>query len=979
MAGHAPYYSNRTMWRTAVNVFNETKKSGVNLDFRTYHAIMQSITTHGRKKDSSFRIRPRRHPERKPVVVDIASVPALGSWKPKEKEAAGTSNEEITEKVPDLTLGAGPKAPRPQSFIDSMRIAEETEKRPTPSLFDSVPFFKKANEPSPHAASVEKVFSQAEAPSKLKLDLPGVTLDPRAKQRFFFLKPEGSPTVVDTFAPAKQQTGPTVVDMSGTERKPQAPKVMSPSVLESAPETTDTAFTVQPSDRQRASLSVEDLPEDSVEAVQPPPVPTYDPSPEDDMEALTSRWERRREEEAKEQERLAAIEFERETRRRELQAIRLKNDEWAAQRGALHSAKTPPPSVDQTAYAIAFHPSDDASYQSYLDAKSNKTLTADHVRSLLRRLSSKGKLDNMEKVIGDVGAAAVEGTDAALLHYTLVLQYQTGAYDMALETFQELERKNVHVQRRAVGLALLASVRSDSAAGWQRAMDIFEKYKPITHDPLCLLELNMINALSEANVSGKDIRVKILELVRKIHARLRDSMNQIGKQHSTALMRAYVKAGDPGTSQSILKSFQAAGEADQVMYTNAIAGCSTEQIKEILATFFEEGIESDLLGAAMFAFVNRSLVHEAWAAFARASSSDKFEPRGRRLSAALLFSLEGDAEATEDHTRDVHNTLVKCGTYSDRFLQRIMPFLQKFAMDYELVEAMQSMQRVYARAVAPAHIAAYQHACATVGVDPVDFSQEEKPRKIIVEKEKVTDRIEAVESEEKAPEVVKAEEIEEKTEEVLKAADYDDQLMELAKTGDWAGAQALVAEMTKRRIKLSTFQYNCVLTAAREQKAVLDETFERMTAENAKFNSVTINLAMNAYARLGEFDTVWQIFEKAEAALRDATSYHLALSALQRVPDSSEKAIEIVQEMKQRGIRPTQKTLDALLKCTASRSWVHALKALQLAKALKGVTISAAHQAAVLENMESNNVENAKGVLEAVLASKAKKKGKKAA
>ena len=990
MAGHSPYYSHRTMWRTAVNVFNETKKSGVHLDFKTYHAIMQSMSVHRHKKDApGIKLRPKRR-QVEPAAVNISAVPSLGLWKPVHKPSEAPPKATSVGEVAgpqDLSLGEAPRPLKPQSLITTLREADLTQTtQSTPPLFDNVPFFRRPAEESPHVVSIEHAFGQGSSSKteNLKLDIPGIVHSiQQAKQRFFTLHHEEDTEVLKAAAPRAEpyeKTSPyeslSVVDISGAQAASSleaASHATTPAPSESR--VIDTTFAEKPSERHRTSLSIEDLPADGPTAAAPAAEPYLDETPATpDLEELTSQWERRREAEAREQDRLAAIEFEREEKRRQLEALRVKNDEWAEQRGSMHSLAPMQAALDRTAYEIAFHPQDDRAEAAFASAKTSENVSAKHVRAVLRRLSNHHKLDELSSFLSEISTAPIEGVDASLMHYNLILQYQTGGYSQVSEIFSAMERRRAPIHRRCVGLAMLASVRGDSSAGWQRAVEIFESHKPATHDPLCLLELNAINALSEANVRSRDIRLRVLELLRKIHAQLRDSMNQIGKQHSTALIRAYVKAGDAATAQAILKGYQASGEADQTMYANVLSSLSDEAIQEVLGTFLDgrEAIEAELVAAAMFAYANRSATHAAWAVLGKARAHKGFIPRGRRLAAAVLHCIEAEGDSTEAHVGIAHRVLAASDAYSDRFFQRMMPYFQRFSMDAALIEAMQSMRKVFQRAVAPAHIAAYQQACEAANVS---YSADSG---LDTEKAPNGENAENIEKAEKTQNFSKLDDSAEKSTFTNLAADFDNKLMHLAKCGDWQGATAIVSEMGARRMRLSTFQYNCVLTAAKEHRAVLDDTLKHMADFHVKANTVTVNLAMHAYSRLRHHDRARHIYEKAEASTRDATTYHLALDACIPSANGWESAIGVFQEMKQRNIKPTQRAFDAVLECTTTGSWEHAFKVMQLAKPAKGVELSNAQKEALKVEMVSKGVEGAEERIAGLAAGKKKAtKGKK--
>ncbi|KNH07410.1 membrane-associated salt-inducible protein [Perkinsela sp. CCAP 1560/4] len=987
LVGHMPPYSHRTMWRTAVNVFNEAKKSGVDLDFKTYHAIMQSLTTHAWKKDSSgVKIRSKRPIIGKAPAVNISSVPSLGLWKPlkardDESKRRSPSSPSVAS-ADSLALGVAPRAVKPRSLITDLASSQDGAPH-TPALFDGSVVLKKPTPQRAESSQREFPESSTGAAEGLKLHIPGmVKLMQASKERLVGLRPiesvETAPleTSYTTPAPSPEPEAAdlSVIDVRGVLRIPKDSPVQATEIDEhpQAPvesrESSVSPLHQRPSERHRTSLNLEALPDDEPLSLAPEPAaPVEEIRKVPDIQELTKQWAKRREEELKENERLAVIEFEREEKRRRILEVRTKNAEWAEQRGRMQSAVSTTRQLETVAYKLAFSPHDESAWTTFREAKTGNVLTAEHIRIMLQRLAAHNALDPFARLLGEVQNLPIEGIDSILCYYNLLLEYRTGGFARVIALFAEMESNSNRINRRAVILTMLSAVRCDATGGWQRATELYAKYKPVIHDPLGMMELNVIQSLCMSNMRSSDVRAKALEAVRGVHNHLRSSMNQIGKLHSSALIRAYVKTGDSNTAHSIIKGFQTQGDADQGMYASLVSSCTNENIQDIIATFIDgdEVIEADLLAAVMNTYAARQMVHEAWVTFSRAKAHREFEIRGTRLALAVMQCIETDEGGSQEHVREAHNVIIQCGAYTDRLIHRIVPYFQQYQMDTSLVEAMQAVHKVYHKNIAPAQIAAYQQVCQS---QPEAYDQ--------LEDDAGAARVESTSERESQP-ITTGSHVESQSQ---PEENFDEKLMQFAKRGDWQGATSLVSEMTRRRIQLSTFQYNCVLTAAKDHGEMVNGALKHMSDSHVEPNTMTINLALNAYSRLHLSNRAWEVYANSTVAVRDLTTYNLALEALATTQVSAwEESSKILHEIRQRSLRPNQHIFDKAIRNVAPFSWTQGLRICEAAKAVKGVEIRSSYKELLAKAMTEAGISNGLEYIETALAGqKKKRKGKKA-
>ena len=159
---------------------------------------------------------------------------------------------------------------------------------------------------------------------------------------------------------------------------------------------------------------------------------------------------------------------------------------------------------------------------------------------------------------------------------------------------------------------------------------------------------------------------------------------------------------------------------------------------------------------------------------------------------------------------------------------------------------------------------------------------------------------------------------------------FTEELLQHARDRNWAAAVALVPQfpttVPPQQVGALTLIFNCVLSAAVEVPDVVESILSDMKKTNAVPNATTFNTVMSSFARS---ETKWKdaldIFGTMPAEVKDASSYSVALSIMNKHGMPEEAMAVFTNEVMKSGPKPSPILFGLALQAVHRHSWENAM------------------------------------------------------
>ena len=956
---------------TALHVLECARRSGVHVDKKMYNAFLNALSRKTVKKHTST---PPRRTQASSFSLKLppdaakekASIPSLGSWHTSESVSEHTaitreSSRVTPSRVP--SLGEGPSPPpqrtktpprKPQTLsvpplgegphVTVLSVAHSREKEKT-TMHLAAGVDKRMH-------SLHSFMNHKGQWKSLELDLP-LRRPPTSSSAT--VKVQAANSNQQAMGDQKLQTAAPSAELVASKSgvlslEPfSSPKKASDKLPSS---TRKKALIGGPDKNIRVAHLMDDPSLYKKEQPERAPVTGSDELASK-LANISEEWKRRQDEEAKRQaevleqrQKMAeAMEYKRK--------LSLKNENWVKRRGLATKVKVKGLTGDLR--DVVCGPLEGTALKTYQRLRASRDVSADCYRMLCCRLNRPKHLDMLADVLQEMEGSASSEINKIALRFRAGISLRIATLDRLLQFVDKMEKLKLSPSKNILRVLMRLYVTDNPVSGWQKAVEVYSKYKPLMRDPLCSMELYLLQAMS-ISIRGAQHQTR-KSVILSLHDLLKTKMNEIGKLHHVALIRAYGSVRDSGAAHSILNRYKDIGEVDQTMYTALLPSCDADAIKEITSKLFSEPhpVESNLVASSMMSMTARQYPDEAWKIYRQACSHNEVPMHGAYLGHALVRSLQG-AGITKENILETHKVLIRDGFYSHLNLTHMLQLLNQFQLYAESLDAVKHTPRIYWEAANSQALEAYMEAQKK--------SRGHIDSDIPVKKEALPTESDASPYSEKellsiepskTEDLVTDDSTQLASEQKEKIHSYEQSLIECAKSRNWIQALDLLENLKETNTVLTGHHYNCAISAATTNIEIVDHLHKIMKSRNIPMNATTTNTIINSRLRVQLWEEALVSFEHSPVHLRDVSTYSMALNAISHSDSIWCAAIHVLREMAKHNVRPTTVSYSMALNSVHSHSWTAALAIVQSMSSSKGVELRPAVLSKLTKSLEAHD------------------------